>query len=169
MMKMRRLLIAPALAGILLVATSCSNPFAPATTSEEAAATVAPEVKTAVEEFLGKYNAHEAEGAGEYLADDPGFQWLEDGRTVYETRAAAIAGLASFFSGFSGSRLEAYDIKVVMLADEAAVATFRYAQTISAGGQAALKGEGTMALSMTQRDGSWKILVAHKSASAFPR
>jgi hypothetical protein len=75
-MKMRRFLIAPALAGILLVSTSCSNPFAPTATSEEAAATVAPEVKTAVEEFLGKYNAHEAEGAGEYLADDPGFQWL---------------------------------------------------------------------------------------------
>jgi ketosteroid isomerase-like protein len=168
-MNMRRLLIAPALAGILLVSVSCSNPFAPTTTSEEAAATVAPEVKTAVEEFLAKYNAHDAEGAAEYIADDAGFQWIEDGRTVYETRAAAIAGLTSFFSGFGGSRLEAYDIKIVMLADEAAVASFRYAQTISAGGQASLKGEGAMTLGLTQRDGSWKILVAHKSAAGFPR
>lgn len=168
-MTMRRLLVAPVFAGALLVLVSCSNPFAPTTTSDEAAAAVEPEVKTAVEAFLGKYNAHEAEGAGEYLADDAGFQWIEDGRTVYDTRAAAIAGLTSFFSGFGSSRLEAYDIKVVMLADEAAVASFRYAQTISAGGQAALKGEGAMTMSMTQRDGAWKILVAHKSASAFPR
>jgi len=168
-MNMRRLLIAPAVAGALLVLVSCSNPFAPTTTPEEAAATVAPEVKTAVEEFVGKYNAHDAEGAAEYLIEDPGFQWIEDGRTIYETRAAAIAGLTSFFLGFSGARLEAYDVKVVMQADEAATASFKYTQTISAGGQAALKAEGVMTLAMTQRDGSWKILVAHKGPGGFPR
>lgn len=168
-MKMRRLFVAPILAGIMLVSVSCSNPFQSTTTPEEAAATVAPEVKTAVDEYLAKINAHDAEGAGEYLAEDASFQWIEDGRTVYETRAAAIAGLTNFFSGFGASRLEAYDVKIAMLADEAAVASFRYSQTISAGGQAALKSEGVMTLALTRRDGSWKILVANRSANGFPR
>jgi ketosteroid isomerase-like protein len=168
-MNMRRLILAPIFVGVLLVTVSCSNPFQPTTTPEEQAATVAPEVKTAVEEFLAKINAHDADGAGEFLADDASFQWIEDGRTVYETRAAAIAGLGSFFSGFNASRLEAYDVKIAMLAEEAAIASFRFSHTISAGGQAALKSEGIMTLALSQRDGSWKIVVANKSASGFPR
>jgi hypothetical protein len=168
-MMMRRLALAPLFAGVLLVSVSCSNPFAPTTTPEEQAATVAPEVKTAVEEFLAKVNAHDAEGAGEFLADDTSFQWIENGRTVYETRAAAIAGLSSFFAGFNASRLEAYDVKIAMLAEEAAVASFRYSHTIAAGGQAALKSEGVMTLALSQRDGAWKIVVANKAAEGFPR
>jgi hypothetical protein len=167
-MKMRRLIVAPLVAGVLLVAAACSNPFAP-TTSEETATTIAPEIKVRVEEYLSRMNAHEAIAVGEYFADDPGFQWIEDGRIVYETRAGAIAGLTAFFAGFGESRIEAYDIKVVTLSDEAAVATFKFTQTIAAGGQAALKADGVMSLSLTQRDGSWKILVGHKSSSGFPR
>jgi hypothetical protein len=167
-MNTRRLIVVTSLAaGIFLVATACSNPFAP-TTTEEAATTVAPEVKTRVEEFLSRVNAHDATAAGEYFSADPGFQWVEDGRIVYETREAAVAGLTAFFAGFGESRLEGYDIKVVMLSDEAAVATFKVTQTIAASGQA-LKAEGAMSLALTQRDGSWKILVAHKSSSGFPR
>ena len=168
-MKMRRFLVAPVLAGVLLVTVSCSNPFAPTTTSQEVAATVAPEVKTAVEEYLAKVNGHDAEGAGEYYADDVGFQWVEDGRMVYETKAAAIAGLTAFLSGFNSSRLEAYDLKIVMQTEDAAVASFRYSQTISSGGQAAMKGEGVMSLALTRASGDWKILVAHKSSNGFPR
>jgi len=167
-MKLRRLFLAPALAGVLLVSVSCSNPFAPTSTSTDTTA-IAPEVKTAVEEYLGKLNSHDAATAGEYLSDDPIFQWVEDGRVVYETRAAAITGLENFFSGFGESRIEAYDVKIAMLDDDAAVATFKYTQTIAANGQASLKLEGAMTLALTQRDGSWKILAAHKSASGAPR
>jgi hypothetical protein len=55
-----------------------------------------------------------------------------------------------------------------MLNDDAAVATFKFTQTIAANGQAALKMEGTMTLAMTDRDGDWKIVVGHRSASTFP-
>jgi uncharacterized protein (TIGR02246 family) len=167
-MKMRRLVLAPALAGVLLVSVSCSNPFAPTSTSTDTTA-VAPEVKTAVEEYLAKWNAHDAAGAGEYLSDDANFQWAEDGRVVYETRTAAIAGLENFFAGFGESRIEAYDVKVAMLDDDAAAVSFKYTQTIAANGQASLKLEGAMTLALTERDGSWKILAAHKSASGAPR
>jgi uncharacterized protein (TIGR02246 family) len=167
-MTLHRLLVTPALAGVLLVSMSCSNPFAPTSTSTDTAE-IAPEVKTAVEEYIAKWNAHDAAGAGEYLSDDPNFQWVEDGRVVYETRTAAITGLENFFSGFGESRIEAYDVKIAMLDEDAAVVTLKYTQTIAASGQASLKAEGAMTLALTERDGSWKILGVHKSANGFPR
>jgi uncharacterized protein (TIGR02246 family) len=167
-MKMRRFLVAPALAGVLLLSVSCSNPFETTSTKSETA-TVAPEVQTAVEAFLAKLNEHDANGAGEFLSEDPNFQWVEDGRVVYESRTAAVAGFQNFFAGFGATRIEAYDVKVAMLDDGAAVATFRYTQTIAASGQASLKAEGAMTLALTEADGSWKVLAGHKSASGFPR
>jgi uncharacterized protein (TIGR02246 family) len=168
-MNMRRLFVVPAVAGGLAVLAACSNPFAPTSTPAEQAAAIAPEVKTAVEGYIAKLNAHDATAAGDFYADDAAFQWVEDGRVVYETRTAAIAGLANFFAGFGETRFEAYDVNISMQADEAAVATFKYTQTIAANGQASLKIEGAMTLSLTQRDGAWKILVGHKSASGLPR
>lgn len=167
-MTLRRLLITPVLAGVLLVSMSCSNPFAPTSTSTDTTE-IAPEVKTAVEGFLQKWNEHNASEAGEYLSADPDFQWAEDGRVVYETRTAAITGLENFFSGFGESRLEAYDVKIAMLDDNAAVVSFKYTQTIAANGQASLKSDGAMTLALTERDGSWKILAGHKSTFGIPR
>ncbi len=168
-MTMRRLLVAPVILGLLAVLVACSNPFAPTATPSEQAAALAPEVKTAVEGYLTKLNERDATAAGEFYADDAGFHWVEDGRLVYETRTAAIAGLANFFAGFGGSRIEAYDLKISMLSEGAAVATFKYTQTIAAAGPASLKADGAMTLALTQNDGSWKILAGHKSASGFAR
>jgi ketosteroid isomerase-like protein len=168
-MTMRRLLVAPVIAGVLALSVACSNPFSTTTTSTDTTAALAPEVKVAVEGYLSKFNEHDATAVGEFYADDAAFQWVEDGRVVYETRTAAIAGLANFFAGFGGSRLEAYDVKIAMLSEGAAVATFKYTQTIAAAGPAALKAEGAMTLSLTQSDGSWKIMVGHKSANGFAR
>lgn len=167
-MKMRR--FAPLLAAALMLAVAgCTNPFAP-TQSGGAGATPeeAPEVKAAIEQFVAKYNAHDAEGVGEYLADDTHFRWIEDGRVTYESRTAAVAGLANYFAGFGDSRLDAYEVNVSMLTDESAVATFRFTQVIAANGQASLKFEGTMSLAMSDRDG-WKIVVGHRSSSGMPR
>ena len=167
-MKLRRLFIAPAIAGVLLLTVSCSNPFAPTSTTSDSSA-ASPEVKTAVEEFIAKLNNHSASETGDYLSDDPNFQWVEDGKVVYETRTAAIAGLENFFSGFGESHIDAYNIKIAALSDNAAVATFHYTQTIAANGAASLKVEGAMTVALTDRDGSWKLLAVHKSASGAPR
>ena len=168
-MTMRRLLVAPLVLGLLAVLVACSNPFAPTATPSEQAAALAPEVKSTVEGYLTKLNERDATAAGEFYADDASFLWVEDGRIVYETRTAAIAGLANFFAGFGGSRLEAYDLKISMLSEGAAVATFKFTQTIAAAGPASLKADGAMTLALTQNDGSWKILAVHKSASGFAR
>ena len=70
----------PLVAALALAMAACTNPFAPnqsggtAATPEEA-----PEVKAAIEQFVAKYNAHDVEGVGEYLADDTHFRWIEDG------------------------------------------------------------------------------------------
>jgi hypothetical protein len=162
-MSSRRLFLAPVLMGLLLVTASCTNPFAPSTT-ETQEQTVAPEVKTAVEQYVGKINARDAAGAGEFYADDQGFHWADNGRIAFENRAAAIAGLSSYLAGFPESRFDAYDIRVAMLNEEAAVATFKFTQTVSANGQASLKLEGMMSLSMAKRDGIWKIVSGHKSS-----
>jgi uncharacterized protein (TIGR02246 family) len=165
-MKMRRFVV-PLIAGLMLAVAGCTNPFAPTQKSSEAPEE-APEVKAAIDQFVAKYNAHDAAGVGEFYADDVSFRWIEDGRVTYESRTAAVAGLTNFFAGFGDSRLDAYEVKVSMLTDESAVATFRFTQVVAANGQASLKFEGTMSLAMSDRDGGWKIVVAHKSSNGMP-
>jgi len=164
-MKMRRAsIVASVIAGLVVLLAACTNPFAPTSTSSDAIA-LAPEVKSAVDQFVAKYNAHDAVGAGELLLEDPGFHWVEDGRIVYDTRTAAITGLTNFLAGFNASHIETYEMKVAMLTEDAAFATSRYTQTIAANGQAALRSEGTISLAIANRDG-WKIVGVHKSASS---
>lgn len=165
-MKLRQLLLIPVI-GALLFLTACENPFAP-TTGSSSTPTISPEIKSAIDQYVAKVNAHDAPGAGEFYSDDQGFQWIENGQVVYETKTAAIAALTNFFAGFPESHFEAYDVKVSMLTDDAALATFKFTQTIAANGQASLKMEGTMTLAMTDRDGDWKIVVGHRSATTFP-
>jgi hypothetical protein len=117
---------------------------------------------------VAKINAHDAPGAGELYADEQGFLWIENGEVVHETKTAAVAALTNYFNGFPESHFEAYDMKISMLNDEAAVAAFRYSQTVAANGQSSLKFEGTMTLTLAERDGDWKIIVGHRSASRFP-
>ena len=155
-------------AGLLLIVAGCTNPFAPTSSSGSSAPAEAPEVKQAIEQFVTKYNAHDASGVGEYFADDPNFRWIEDGRIVYESRTAAVTGITNFFGGFGESHLDVYDVKISMLTSDAAVALFRFNQVVAANGQASMKFEGTMSLAMSDRDGGWKILVAHKSSSGAP-
>jgi ketosteroid isomerase-like protein len=164
-MNLRHLCLIPVVGGLLLL-TACSNPFAPTGTS--ATPTVSPEVKAAVDQYVAKVNAHDAPGAGEFYADEQDFHWVENGVVTYETRTAAISGLTNFFGGFPESHFEAYEVKVSMLTDESAVATFKYTQTIAANGQDSIKFEGTMTLSMAVRDGDWKIIVGHRSTGSFP-
>ena len=163
----RRLLFAPIVAGLLLVTASCTNPFAPSSTTVDNAV-VAPEIKSSVEQYAAKINAHDAAGAGEFYADDPGFHWVEDGRTIYQNRAEAITGLTNFLAGFGESRFELYDIKVVALDEDAAIVTAKFTQTVAANGQASLKFEGVLTLGMAKRSSAWKIVAGHKSASGFP-
>jgi uncharacterized protein (TIGR02246 family) len=164
---MRRLAI-PVVTALMLAVAGCTNPFAPSQTSSQAPEE-APEVKAAIEQFVAKYNAHDAAGVAEFYAEDANFRWIEDGRVVYESKTAAATGLTNFFGGFGESRFEAYDIKVSMLSGESAVATFRFNQVVAANGQASLKFEGAMSLAMSDRDGGWKIVVGHKSANGLPR
>ena len=163
----RRLFLAPLFVGLMLVTASCSNPFAPTSTTPDNA-TVAPEVKTSVEQYAAKVNARDAVGASEFYADDPGFHWVEDGRTVSQNRPEAVTGLTNFFAGFPESHFEVYDIKIVMLDDESAIATAKFTQTIAANAQASLKFEGALTLGMSKRDSTWKIVAGHKSTNAFP-
>lgn len=165
-MKFRHLLLIPVIGGSLMLA-ACENPFAP-TGSSSKVPEVAPEAKAAIEQYVAKVNAHDATGAGELLADGPGFLWIENGEVVYETRTAAVAALTNYFAGFPESHFEAYDMRISMLTGEAATAVFRYTQTVAANGQASLKFEGTMSLTLAERDGEWKIVVGHRSASKFP-
>ncbi len=166
-MTMRR--FAPLLvAALFLTVAGCTNPFSSTQSSSTAAPEEAPEVKAAIEQFVAKYNSHDADGVAEFYADDANFRWIEDGRVVYEGRTAAVTGLTSFFAGFGDSRLDAYDIKVSMLTDESAVASFKFSQVVAANGQASLKFEGTMSLAMSDRDGGWKIVVGHKSSNGGP-
>jgi len=166
-MKLRSVFFAPAVAGLMLLLSACTNPFAPSSTTTDAIA-LAPEVKSAVDQFIAKYNAHDAVGAGELFLEDPSFHWVEDGRMVYDSRQAAITGLGNFLAGFNASHIEAFEVKIAMLTEDSAFASFRFTHTIAANGQAALRYDGVMSLAIANRDG-WKIVAAHKSAASLPR
>jgi hypothetical protein len=159
-------MLVPLMAGALFL-TACENPFAP-TGSGSQVPEVAPEAKATIEQYVAKVNAHDAAGAGELLAEGPGFIWIENGEVVYETRTAAVSALTNYFAGFPESHFEAYDMRISMLTDGSALAVFRYTQTVAANGQSSLKFEGTMSLTLAQRDGGWKIIAGHRSASKFP-
>ena len=161
---MKTRLLVPVIAALLFGTVGCTNPFAPNAPATKAV-TTDPEIKAAVDQYIAKYNAHDAEGVGELYADDPNFRWIEEGKIVYETRTAAVAGLTAFLAGFGESRMEAYDVKISMLNDDAAVASFRFTQVVAANSQASIKFEGVMTLGLTNADGDWKILVAHKSGN----
>lgn len=169
-MKMRRLFAVPVAAILLIAPVGCTNPFATtSTTTSTTTIEVPPEVKAAVDLFITKFNEHDAAAASALFSDDAGFNWIEDGRVVYETKTAAVTGLTNFIAGFPESRLEAYDVKVAMLDDDAAVVSFKFTQTVAANGQASLRIDGMMSMAMTQKDGSWKIASAHKSANGTTR
>ena len=122
----RRLFLRPSWLDFCLSRRRAPTPSRPRRPGAENA-TVAPEVKAVGRTIRSpKSTRTTPTGAGEFYADDPGFHWVEDGRTVYEKRAAAITGLTNFLAGFSESRFEVYDIKVVMLDDESAIATFKF-------------------------------------------
>ena len=165
-MNSRHLFLTSVIGGFLLLA-ACSNPFAP-TSGESSTPEVSPEVKAAIEQYVAKVNAHDAEGAGDLYSDEQDFQWIVNGRVEYETRTAAITGLTNFFGGFPESHFEAYEVKVSMLSDESAIATFKFTQTVAANGQASLKSEGIMTLALADRGDGWKIVVGHRSAATFP-
>lgn len=165
-MKLRHLFLTPVIGGFLLLA-ACSNPFTQ-TSGESSTPEVSPEVKAAIEQYVAKVNAHDAEGAGDLYSDEQDFHWIENGRVEYETRTAAITGLTNFFGGFPESHFEAYEVKVAMLSDDSAIATFKFTQTVASNGQASLKFEGTMTLAMADRGDGWKIVVGHRSAATFP-
>ena len=165
-MKLRHLFLTPVIGGLLLL-TACSNPFLP-TSGQSSTPEVSPEVKAAIEQYVAKVNAHDAEGAGNLYSDQQDFQWIVNGRVEYETRTAAITGLANFFGGFPESHFEAYEVKISMLSDESAIATFKFTQTVAANGQASLKLEGIMTLALADRGDGWKIVVGHRSANTFP-
>jgi len=165
-MKFRLDLLIPVMAGALFL-TACENPFAP-TGSGSTVPEVAPEAKATIEQYVAKVNAHDATGAGELLAEGPGFIWIENGEVSYETKTAAVAALTNYFAGFPESHFEAYDMRISMLSDESALAVFRYTQTVAANGQASLKFEGTMSLTLAKRDSDWRIVAGHRSASKFP-
>lgn len=127
------------------------------------------EVRSAVEAYAVKFNAHDASGAAAIYADDPAFHWVESGRLGYATRDAAAKGLADFLAGFPESRLEFHNIRVDAVGDGTAVATVDFRQTVAANGQTALAFEGIMTLTMVKRDGDWKVIVGHSSTGQLPR
>ena len=60
-MTMRR--FAPLLvAGLFLAVAGCTNPFSSTQSSGTAAPAEAPEVKAAIEQYVAKYNSHDADG-----------------------------------------------------------------------------------------------------------
>lgn len=163
---MKSSIVRAAVVASLLVLAAC-NPFPAPTTPASNVDTS--EVRSAVENYAAKFNAHDAAGAAAIYADDPAFHWVESGRLSYATRDAAVKGLSDFLSGFPESRLEFHNIRVDAVGDGTAVATVDFRQTVAANGQTALAFEGIMTLTMIKRDGTWKVIVGHSSTGQLPR
>jgi len=151
-----------------LLALAACNPFPSAPPSAGGNVDTS-EVRSAVEAYAAKFNAHDAAGAAALYADDAAFHWVESGRLSYATREAAVKGLGDFLVGFPESRLEFHNIRVDAVGDGTAVATVDFRQTVAANGQTALAFEGIMTMTMVKRDGNWKVIVGHSSTGQLPR
>ncbi len=152
-----------------LLALAACNPFPSTSTTTTGATVDTGEVRSAVEGYAAKFNAHDAAGAAAIYVEDPAFHWVESGRLSYATRDAAVKGLSDFLTGFPESRLEFHNIRVDAVGDGVAVATVDFRQTVAANGQTALAFEGIMTLTMVKRDGVWKVVVGHSSTGQLPR
>ena len=152
-----------------ILALAACNPFPTTSTTTSGTTVDTGEVRSAVEGYAARFNAHDAAGAGAIYADDPAFHWVEGGRLDYATRDAAVKGLSDFLAGFPESRLEFHNIRVDAVGDGTAVATVDFRQTVAANGQTALAFEGIMTLTMVKRGGAWKIVVGHSSTGQLPR
>ena len=161
--------IVKAVAVVSLMALAACNPFPTTSTTPAGASIDTGEVRSAVEGYAAKFNAHDASGAAAIYSDDPAFHWVESGRLSYATRDAAVKGLSDFLAGFPESRLEFHNIRVDAVGDGVAVATVDFRQTVAANGQTALAYEGTMTMTMVKRDGAWKVIVGHSSTGQLPR
>jgi uncharacterized protein (TIGR02246 family) len=120
---------------------------------------VAHSVEQAMQSFEAAERALDAEGLIGHFAGGPDFYIYNDGhRLTYDVMASAVRGafptLQSMEGGFS-------DIHVIVLAPDAALATARFQETMTARAGAVVRQRGVASWLWRKVDGQWRITYGH--------
>ena len=153
--------------GVLLIATMLavvgvyrSLPRPRVEEAQEAA--IADTVQRLFTEYSRALNAGDVERASRFYADDPRFEWFEDGVQRFESRADVRAALSQARTSgaartrFANPQITVLDPQTVVLAT-----TFHTPGAGSGEGEPASRGALTITL-VREREG-WRFLLGHSS------
>ncbi len=133
--------------------------------SEEHAAAVADSVRQALGEYVDHVNARRWDSAVSYYANDPRFQWLEDGRVAYSSAEEIKTAIQSLEAMFPSSEMKLSDTQVIPLAPGVAAVTTQFQQTLTDTAGSTFSFGGAISLIAVHTDSGWKILTGHTSTA----
>lgn len=145
--------------------TACR--IAPAELTDTRARAIADSVGATFADYVARLNARDIDSVVRFYADDPGFQWVEDGEVRYTSRGAIRAALQRL-AVYQAVRFSADPPRVVALAPGVATlaVTFDQALIDSAGSGSGIV--GAMSIAAVHTPAGWKWLSGHTSVRREP-
>lgn len=131
-------------------------------TAEHAAA-----IADSAREVLAKYGelmrAGRWESAVSYYADDPRFQWWEDGKLAYSSVEEISTAIRSLQAMFQSSEMELSDTRIGPLAPGVVAVNSLYKQTPTDTAGGAFSFGGAISITAVNTESGWKFLMGHTS------
>ncbi len=145
-----------------LATLACEPAGRDALTTEHASA-IADSVQAVLAGYGEVVSAGDWDGAVSYYADDPRFQWWEDGRLAYSSVDEVRTAMRSLEATFKSSELKLSDTRIVPLAPGVAAVNTLYQQTLTDTAGVSFSFGGAITLTTVHTSSGWKFLVGHAS------
>ncbi len=126
------------------------------------------EIRTEVQAFLDRYVAllenGEWDSVGTLYADDPRFEWLEDGELRYPTTSMVREALRGAGELLEGGSFQRSDVEIVVLGPNAAHVTSRFSQVYRDTSGAEFPFDGVFSAVVIETEDGWRFLRGHTSS-----
>lgn len=146
----------------LLAALACQPAGREDLTAEHAAA-IADSARELLAEYGELMRSGRWDSAVSYYADDPRFQWWEDGRLAYSSVEEIGTAIRSLQAMFQSSEMEMSDTRIVPLAPGVVAVNSLYQQTLTDTAGRAFSFGGAISITAVHTDSGWKFLTGHTS------
>ncbi len=145
-----------------LAALAC-QPTDRADLTTEHATAIADSAREALAEYGELISAGRWDSAVSYYADDPRFQWWEDGRLAYGSVEEIGSAIETLQASFKSSELNLSDTRIVPLAPGVAAVSTLYQQTLTDTAGRSFNFGGAITLTTVHTESGWKFLIGHAS------
>ena len=162
-----RTAIATRAGGVLLIATVLAVAGVyrslPRPRVEEAReAAIADTVQRVFTEYTRALNAGDVERASRFYADDPRFEWFEDGVQRFKSRADVLAALSQ--ARTSGAARTQFDNpQITVLDEQTAVLATTFHTAGAGGGEGEPASRGALTITLVREREGWRFLIGHSS------